>query len=45
MAAVGALEGKNWIIELKDNKEQIKITEFNLLSFLLLLFYFIIFYI
>ena len=48
MAAAGALEGKNWIVELKDNKEQIKVTKFKLLgllSFFLFLFYFIVFYI
>jgi len=48
VAAAGALEGKNWIVELKDNKEQIKVTKFKLLgllSFFLFLFYFIVFYI
>jgi len=46
-AAVGALEGEDWIIELED-KEWIKVTKFKLLgllSFLVFLFYFIVFYI
>jgi len=48
VAAAAALEGKDWIVELEDNKEQIKVIKFKLLgllSFFLFLFYFIVFYI
>ena len=43
--AAGVLEGKDRIVELEDNEEWIKVTKFNLLSFLPLLFYFIASYI
>ena len=48
VAVAGVLEGKDWIVELEDDKEQKKVTEFKLLgllSFFLFLFYFIVFYI